>query len=89
MNLARGEQGIVSVARRIKDPHPLQNGIEGGGISTPGIPFRVPFSLVVGRLSKWNCGTPHLLPLCGGGGDDNSQDGRGNLILQVPPVDPR
>ena len=37
-------------------PH-LQNGIGGGGISTPGIPFRVPFMPFV-RLNKWNCGTP-------------------------------
>ena len=41
-------------------PHALQNGIGGGGISTPGIPFGVnhfPFG-----EEKWNCGTPHPPP---------------------------
>ena len=53
----------------LRTPHPMKNGIGGGGISTPGIPL--PFSLLWGRVNKWSWGTPHPPPLQGRGDVEN------------------
>lgn len=45
----------------MENPHPLKNGIEGGG--TPGISFMVPFSLYGDYSKLENFGDPSPLPL--------------------------